>query len=184
MPDLPVQWREVLGNYAVGKGTIGNAGEPVEAKNFGHVLGHALTPDGTRHQPAGWPPSRCRVAPLYPSQPRARSTHDYAVRIFLGIFAEVPDSALLVLGIPVMGQLLHGTVHKHCVDHFNAGDSHEDPRRVGDFDCIEFFTRVGHALVCIDFAWLERKERVVDLRGEVAGINHGLYGASLASPTD
>ena len=67
-------------------------------------------------------------------------------------------------------------------DHFNAGDAHEDPRRVGDLDCIEFFARVGHALVRIDFAWLERKEGVVDLRCEVAWINHGVVWRVLSQP--
>ncbi len=51
---------------------------------------------------------------------------------------------------------------------------------MGDFDRIEFFSRVGHTLVGINCAGFERIERVVDLRCE--GSITGLYGSFLASP--
>ena len=79
-----------------------------------------------------------------------------------------------------MGQLFQGPVYKHCVNHFHAGDAHEDPRGMGDFDRIEFFARVSHALVSVGSAWLERIEGVVDLRCEVAGINHGVIRCVLS----
>ena len=63
------------------------------------------------------------LAPFFPSLERPGGTHDFAVVVLLGILAEVPDIAFLVLGIPIEGLLLELTIEEDPIENDGHGNA-------------------------------------------------------------
>src|SRR4029450_3533586 len=104
--------------------------------DLGHVLRLALVvllPVGVADRRVGLhddPGQR----PVDPGLPRALGALDLAVLVVLGVLAHVPDVAVAVLGVPVVGVLGDLVVHAHGVAHHHDRDPHDDLLLVGHLD--------------------------------------------------
>src|SRR5215470_2529611 len=82
-----------------------------------------------------------------------------------GGLAEVPDVAVLVLGVPVVGVLVELAVAEHGVVHDHRRDAQDRFGVTGDLGKVAFGSVLGVAVVGGARAGREREVRVVDLRG-------------------
>src|SRR4051794_11090547 len=109
---------------------------------------------------------------VHPGLPGALRADHVAVLIELsGVFAEIPDVALDVLGIPVGGVLGELPVLEGEVAHHRAGDAQDLFGLVGDEHLVDGGCPVLHPLVEEGGARLEREVRVGDLADEIGGVD-------------
>src|ERR687898_1691274 len=89
------------------KRTVWHADRIVQSEHLRHVLGLAfvvLLAVGLPHLGMGLHDDR-RLCSVNPFLPGALCAHHLAVLVLLGVLPEVPDTAFLVLGEPVVGLL-------------------------------------------------------------------------------
>src|SRR5919106_5919174 len=152
----------------------------VEAQDLARVLrlaGVVLLPVGhsdlgvRRHDDA-------RLGAVDAGLPRAARADDLAVLVLLRILAEVPDVAVAVLRVPVVGVLDHGAVLGHDVVHDRRLDA-EDRLSAAcdrDLDALLVPFAAGHA-VHPAAAGRHRPVRVVEPGDEVGGVECDRFAA-------
>ena len=151
---------------------------PPTCEHLAHVLGLARrsTPGGRRRRRRARPASRCRAGRRRCRPPRSpRWSTSSPSSYSHGVLAEVPDVAVEVLGVPVVGVL-----DEHPVDGDGVADDDGASMPIDlaglveddDLDVLDL--AVGLALVDPARARRERQVRVVDDGDEVRRVDVGL----------